>query len=88
MNNKEILELIKFNKECYELTKHTEFIENNKRLYRELKFNTTFDKEKVIKIDIKPVKLSSLYFMGVKYESEEQEENYWIEREKWEKECM
>lgn len=50
MKTKEILELIKFNKECYNLTKNREFIQNNLKLYKELKFNTSFDKNKKLEV--------------------------------------
>lgn len=88
MKTKELLELIKFNKECFELTKDNEFKVNNIRLYRELKFNTTFDKNKKVEVSIKPIKMSCLHFYWKKYESDEIESEYGQEHYKHERELL
>jgi len=73
MHNKEILDLIKFNKESYKLTNNLEFIENNKRLYRELKFNNSFIKNKKIEVkDLSPWIWVNHKFEFVKNMSEEE----------------
>lgn len=86
MNNKQIQELIKFNKECFELTKDNEFKVNNIRLYRELK--NTIDKNKKVEVSIKPIKMSCLHYFWKKYESDEIESEYWQEFYKSQRENM